>query len=129
MRELASSPAILDRLNVVLVSFYEPEVAKQWLRDNNTNFPMYMDAKSETYKVLGYHPTATIKAKTVFKGILIILKTRTIQRPPPNTILPTQMGGNMIADKDGKILYLHRSVSPDDRPSVRNILTVLSALK
>ena len=127
MRELASSPAILDRLNVVLVSFYEPEAAKQWLRDNNTNFPMYMDAKSETYKVLGYHPTGTLPFKTVFKAIIIGLKTRTIPPNPQN--LPAQMGGNMIADKDGKILYLHRSVSPDDRPSVRDILNVLSALK
>ena len=127
MRELGSSPAILDGLNVVLVSFYNPEAAKQWMQNANTNFPMYIDSKSDTYDMLGFHPTFSLGLKTVFKGIGLVLTGRSPKNIPGER--PTQMGGDMITDKDGKILYLYRSVTPDDRPSVRNILNLLPTLK
>lgn len=129
MRQLASNPAVSDRLNVVLVSFYEPELAKEWMRSISINLPMYIDAKSDTYKMMGYHPRGSIGIKTVFRAVLIGLRRRHLPPPPPGGDIPAQLGGDVIADTSGKILYLYRSVTPDDRPPVRDIVNVLPTLK
>ena len=112
---------ILDQFNVVLVSFYDRETAKKWINDVRTNFPMYIDSDYAIYKQLGYKSIANVKAKTIVKTFIYIVRTYTIPTIPRGDI-STQAGGNLIITKEGKVLYFYRSERPDDRPSVEDML-------
>ncbi|KAI6652685.1 Thioredoxin-like protein AAED1 [Oopsacas minuta] len=124
IRELENTPAILDQLNVVIVSNFEKDAIKEWKQKVNTTLPMYMDPELDLYKIMGFSETANTKAKTFFKAIILSMKTRSIpQRSGRDT--PGHLGGNMIVDKEGKVTYLYRSESPDDRPLPYDILKSL----
>ena len=40
-----------------------------------------------------------------------------------------QSGGDFLLDRDGKILFAHRSQNPSDRPSASRLLQVIDQLK
>ena len=127
MQQLGSTQALLDQLNVVLVSYYDRETAIQWMQEVNTNFPMYLDSNRSVYNILGYSALARLNAKTVFRAIKLSVKSRTfVKLPTADT--PKQMGGNVIITRDGKILYIHRCETPDDRPSADDLLKLLPTL-
>ena len=120
---------------MVLVSFFEDETAKQWIQNVDTNFPMYIDPELDLYDIFGFYKTVNVKAQTIFKLVKVAVETRSIPlltREIPlvgGRDISGQLGGNLIVDMEGKIVYLYRSARPDDRPPVRDIVNVLPTLK
>ena len=98
-----------------------------WMQETNTNFPMYIDSGNSIYNLLGYKGTASITAKVVFKAIKLAFKARSIPALP-KADLPKQLGGSMILSREGKILYIHRSETPDDRPTMDQLIRLLPTL-
>lgn len=113
---------------MVLVSFFEDETAKQWIQNVDTNFPMYIDPELDLYDIFGFSKTVNVKAQTIFKLVKVAVKTRSIPlltREIPlvgGRDISGQLGGNLIVDMEGKIVYLYRSARPDDRPAIAEIL-------
>lgn len=70
---------------------------------------MYRDKDLKTYDALGFdrEPSAEGFDMALLEGT------------------PPQMGGNLIVTKEGKILYILRSSTPDERPTVEDLLKVI----
>ena len=89
------------------------------------NFPMVLDENSVVYRALGF-PDSSYKSWHVwtlwwyFKKWYEGHSIRKIQSGEE----VTQLGGDVVVDKQGRIVYLYRCQRPDDRPTVDQLIGV-----
>ena len=120
----------MDQLDVVVVAYYDKKTALNWIKDAKTRFPMFLDQNLKVYDALGYHKTFVrmFGRNKLGKDIKITFHHLFSSLPYIKGGQTPQMGGDMITNKEGKILYIHRSESPDDRPSPEELVTLLKTL-
>ena len=109
------------------------EGAKKWLQDTNCEFRMFVDPERQLYNALGLKRSV---AKVWSISALVYYAEQ--KRSGRKLVAmfdeddPTQMGGDFVFDKNGKLALIHRSKVSTDRPSVENLLKCvrdLSVLK
>ena len=127
MQELASSQQALGELRITLIANYDSETAANWLNETNVDFPFYLDRTSAVYRAMGL-PVSSLKSWHVYTLWWYAKKAyqgHQIQWPRGDEEV-SQLGGDMIVNSLGKIVYLYRCERPDDRPSIGQLVDGLS---
>jgi peroxiredoxin len=114
-------------VEVLLVSFGAPEVAKIWLEESCPEFRLLLDSERAAYRTYGLERSwlRSWNLKTLWRYIQLLSagrKWRGIQGDS------SQLGGDFIIDKEGIVRLAYRSHDPTDRPTVTNLLTILHQL-
>ena len=109
----------LAKLSIVLIANYDRETAMNWLIETNVDFPFYLDQTSAVYRALDF-PVSSLKSWHIYTLWWYLKKAfqgHSIPLPRGDEDI-SQLGGNIIVNKEGKILFLHRCERPDDRPTI-----------
>ena len=112
--------------HIVIISFTSSiNSIQQWKEETRCFFDIYCDSNRVLYRYLEFPSDAFSRVWNIevldyyveqkLKGIIL-----------PNPIDPNddpnQMGGNLIVNQNGQILFLYRSRSPTDRPTIQQLL-------
>lgn len=127
MAQLRQHAAELASLNaqVVAISFGTALGAQTWLEETGAPFKLLLDPNRVAYRAYGLeHSLVRSWGWNVWwryiELLLVGQKWRGIQGDSG------QLGGDFIVDTDGVIRWAYRSHDPTDRPSMNQLLAVLS---
>jgi len=120
---------LLDELNavVLIISFESPDALRRfhWFRD--LPFLVVSDQPRRLYNSFGLHSRALhqlFDRETIRSYIRGLWHGRLPARPHADT---HQLGGDVVLNPAGEVVFVHRSGTPADRPSVETLLQVLRA--
>lgn len=108
-----------------LVSFAGAERAEAFRQELGLSMPCLLDNDRALYQAYGlargsawqiFHP------RVFARYLTLIARHRPLRRPVDD---PYQLGGDVVIGKDGRILWIYRSRTPADRPSVDRLLQYL----
>ncbi len=113
---------------VLLVAFEDkPFWIKIWLEETGTDYPFLLDVERKVYGAYGlrYSKWRVWSPKTLSHYLWAFISRKKVFNTGGDT---GQMGGDFIIDDNGRILMVHRSVEPADRPSVDEIIATLKGV-
>ncbi len=113
---------------VVLITFTRPRNLRGFQRRLGLTYPVLADEARATYRAygLGRGSWRRVWGLRTMKAYGRLLRAgRRLRLPAADTL---QLGADFIVDAEGRVAYAYRSVGPDDRPSVDDLITTLRAL-
>ncbi|KAL2098850.1 hypothetical protein ACEWY4_005330 [Coilia grayii] len=130
LKELEARQGALDQqsVRVVVVSFGCQEGAQHWLEETGCTYDMLLDPQRNVYAAFGFG--VSLLQVLGFNNMLQYSEFIMDNFKFPNP-LPTiqddmfQLGGDVLLDDAGKVLFSHRCTSPLDRPKVDAILSAI----
>ncbi len=118
----------LDRMGdaeVAVVTFAAPDELAPYRRHLDLPFPVLADPDRALYRRFGF-PRASFRAiygvGTLRMYARLLRQGRRLRLPQQDT---RQLGGDVVVGPDGRIVEVFRPRSPDDRPSVAELLAAL----
>lgn len=126
MAQLCQRQAELEqrRARVTIISFSAPPYVRTWLQETGAPFQVLLDSELSAYRRYGLERSLvrTLSPRTVLHYTLNWYKVPLWRYGQEDV---TQLGGNFIVDADGKLLLIHRSSEPVDRPTMDQLFAVL----
>lgn len=112
----------------LIISFGSDYWARLWLQETGSPFPLLLDPQRSVYRAYDLERSLlrSWNLRTIgfyARALLSRSAWRGIQGDS------SQLGGDFVVDADGLIRLAYRSHDPTDRPSVRELLSVLRQLK
>ena len=116
-------------VEVLAISFASPELLRGFGARLNLPFSVAADPERNSYRKYGlltgsrwavWHP------RVLWKYAVLISRGMKLQRPSSRGDL-SQLGGDFVIDRCGKIRLAHPSRRPDDRPDVSVLLRALAS--
>lgn len=121
---LGELEAVAPGLRVVVVTFAPVERLAGWRERLGLPFDLAADPERRAYRDWGllvgsrwavWHPWVLVRyARLVLSGMAL-------QKAAADDDL-AQLGGDFLLDAAGRIVFVHRSERPDDRPGVGELL-------
>ena len=110
-------------VNIVIVSFAEPERLRRYQRVHAWPFTLLADPRREAYSHFGFKPLTWRRvfswpAMRVYAHLL--WRGRKIESYGRDDYF--QSGGNLLIDGEGRLHFVHHSRDPADRPKVSQLL-------
>ncbi len=116
-----------DLLQVLVISFGNTEAIEGFRARLGLPFPVASDPDQKAYRDYGIGKTSfwgLWSPRVFWNYFKLVLRGRKLQHSPePEDV--HQLGGDILLDENGKILFVHVSRSPVDRPAARRILEAL----
>lgn len=106
-----------------MVTFAEAPLLAAFEREVGLGFAYYGDPGRGAYEALGFGRASRARVwlhPRVLARYAQLLARGRRPRPPQEDTL--QLGGDVLADPDGRIEWVYRSAGPEDRPSAAAIL-------
>jgi AhpC/TSA antioxidant enzyme len=112
-------------VEVVLISFATPELARHWQEATQFPFPMFLDPERSAYRAfgLGSSVLAAWHPKMFLYYFRLLVKGRKLM---PVKGDPYQLGGDFLLDAQGSVRFAYPSADPADRPPLSDILNAVS---
>ena len=129
--EVSAQKSEFDRrgTRIVIVSFREASRLREYQERRRWPFPVLADPDRKVYRTFGL---PKFKLCRVFSPSTIKLYRQLIRRGLKREQYDGadifQSGGDFLLNRDGKILYAHRSKDPADRPTVSTLLQWIDQL-
>lgn len=115
--------------NLVLIGQLTPRHATHFRRRQGIDLPVLADEERASYKAAGAKIASVgelLGPKVLAKGLLTTARTRQVQG---RTIgHPAQLGGAMVIDRNGEIVWSHMSKDASDSAPPEEILTAVRGL-
>lgn len=111
-----------------MVTFAAAPLLAGFEREVGLGFTYYGDPGRGAYEALGFGRASTARVwmhPRVLARYAQLLARGRRPRPPQDDAL--QLGGDVLADAEGHIEWVYRSVGPEDRPSPAAILAAAGA--
>ena len=108
-------------VSVAVVSFAKPERLRRYHDQKRWPFLMLADPDRTAYAVLGF---SRIPLHRLFSPRMLLVYWRLWRKGRRSKYEKDdifQGGGDALIDAEGRILYIHRSHDPADRPSVTTL--------
>lgn len=113
---------------VLVVTFDDLEAAGYYRSALELPYPVASDPTREAYRDYGLARGSTFQVwhpRTLWHYAKLVLgKGMKLQHPTGDADL-SQLGGDFVIDGAGLIRFAHRSLRPDDRPAVDDLLEAL----
>ena len=116
------------KVEVLLISFGAPEVARVWLEEKCPSFQLLLDTERISYRAYGLERSwlRSWNLKTQWYYVRALLSGRKWRGIQGDS---TQLGGDFIVSPGGKLLFAYRSYDPTDRPKVSELIAFLKETK
>jgi hypothetical protein len=116
---------------VIGVSFASPQMVALFLAESPMPFPVLSDTPKTAYQALGLGRTSwrsILRAGVVWRYLKLIFGGWLPRRSSKDADV-LQLGGDFVLDAQRRLVLVHRSAEPTDRPSIDCLLqAVRSAL-
>jgi AhpC/TSA antioxidant enzyme len=111
-------------VEVVLISFATPELARHWQEATLFPFPMFLDPERRAYAAfgLGSSVLAAWHPRMFWYYFRLLAKGRRLM---PVKGDPYQLGGDFLLDAQGSVQLAYPSADPADRPPFSQILAAV----
>ena len=113
--------------DVLVVCFDAPAVAGQYRQLIGLSVEVASDENRAAYQAYGLDRAPlwrVLNLRTVLKYVSLVRSGMRFRRTLGEEDR-YQMGGDFVVDPEGRLRFVHRSLRPDDRPSVRALLDAL----
>lgn len=111
----------------VVVSFESPARAAMFANAESVPFPLLLDPTRRAYAAFGLQKGTASRLwgwSTLTAYLRGIVQGRRLALPHADI---TQLGGDFVLNAEGRIVFVHRSEEPADRPAISEILAALDA--
>ena len=129
LAQLRQHTGEIDRLGarVVVISFEPPDRLAAFADQEHLPFTVLSDPDRVGYRYFGL---VRGRARVIWnlaaaRAYLVGALRGRLPRFPRGDL--AQLGGDVVLGADGRVLYLHRSAEPSDRPNVAALLAALRA--
>ncbi len=117
-------------VEVVVVAFAIPEWLAVYERElGRPGLRFLSDPDRASYRAFGFPRGSTrrvwLDARVWRRYAALIARGR---RPRPAREDPLQLGGDVLADRDGIVRWTYRSTGPEDRPSLAEVRAAAATL-
>ena len=111
---------------IVVVSFAEPGKLSSYIEHHRWPFTVLADPDRKAYGAFALKclPWWRVFSPAMFK-LYLRLARKGLQRRDYGKEDVYQSGGDFVLDREGNILFAHRSEDPGDRPQVGNLLMAI----
>ena len=115
----------LKQYHIVIISFTSSiNSVHQWKNETQCSFKIYCDPHRCLYRHFGFPSNAYARVWNIETLDYYVEQKVSGKKLPtkldPNDD-PNQMGGDVIINRDGHVIWVHRSKSPTDRPSLQQL--------
>lgn len=110
---------------VVAIGMGRVDMARHFAETRSIPFTLLVDERRESYRALDLKVGSWLDAagpKVWMRGIKGTLAGHVSTLPKQD---PKQMGGVMVVDRGGDVLYLHRAEESSDNPPIDEVLKAL----
>ena len=116
---------------VVVVTFDDPTSALQWLHETECQYSIVCDTERKLYRHFGFRGCAVRETWSVRTQIWYAEARLAGRKLTPIRAGDDlhQMGGDVVVDAQSGVRWVYRSSTPDDRPSVEQLLKVVGEEK
>jgi len=110
---------------VVVVAHSILQSAQTWLESYGFEFPLLVDGEQTLYKTLGLGRSVSLwKMPTLIRYVEQVMSGEKLLRSFEGDDLHL-MGGDLMVDSSGKLLYVYYGKTTYDRPTVSELLEQL----
>ena len=113
-------------VSIVVISFAEPQRLAQYQEHHQWPFVMLTDPKRTVYDAFALRRLSWLQ---VFSPATLKLYWRLLREGKKREDYGKddiyQGGGDFLIDRDGNLLFAHRSRDPADRPAVAKLLEII----
>ena len=111
---------------IVVVSFAPPEKLAQYQAHVQWPFPVLADPERKAYAAFALERLSWFRVfSPATLKLYVKLFRKGLRRQDYGKEDVYQSGGDFLLDRQGNILFAHRSVDPADRPSVSTLLKAI----
>lgn len=115
----------LVRCHIVIISFTSSiESIRQWKEETQCSFPIYLNSDRSLYRYLTFPNNAYARVwniQTLDYYVEQKIAGKSLPKKLDENDDPHQMGGNVLVNRTGEILFFYRSQTPTDRPSLEQL--------
>lgn len=117
-------------VSVVVVSFAEPTKLVHYQELHRWPFPIFADPERKAYRAFDLQRLSLFRvfSPVTLKRYLQLLFKGMKQEPYGGEDI-YQSGGDFLLDREGNILFAHRSQDPADRPAPAKLLEVIDQFR
>jgi peroxiredoxin len=129
--EVQSFKAEFDRrsVSIVVVSFTEPLKLVRYQEFHHWPFTLLADPERRAYRALALKRLSWLRVfSAATLKLYVKLLREGLKREDYGKDDIYQSGGDFLVDREGNILFAHRSQDPADRPSVAELLRAIDRL-
>lgn len=115
---------------LIAVSQSRPEALAWLLRAEPRPFPFVGDPQRVAYRAFGLERGGWgmfFRPRALGRYLGLMLRGWRMRRPGPGEDV-RQLGGDFILDRNRRLVYTHRSIGPEDRPPVGDLIERFRAL-
>lgn len=115
----------LEGAEVALVLFTAPRNLRGYRGRNALPYSVVTSEDRAAYRAYGLPRGAVTRVwgwRTVREYGRLLRRGRRLERPSEDTL---QLGGDFVVGPDGRLVYAFRSVGPDDRPPVDDLVAAV----
>lgn len=116
-------------VGIVVISFAEPERLAPYQEHHHWPFILLADPKRIAYQAFALKRLSLLRVfspSTLRLYIRLLREGKKIQSYGKDDYY--QAGGDFLIDRQGDILFAHRSQNPADRPSIEKLLEVIDRI-
>ncbi len=117
-----------DAVDVVVVTFTKARNLKGYRRRFAEPFTVVADTELQLYAAMGFGRGSVRRVwglKMVKAYIPILRGGAKLEKVDEDTL---QLGGNVVLDADGTLVWRYAGAGPDDRPSVDDVVEAIRSL-
>jgi len=113
-------------VKVVVVAFSEPATLVHYQEHHQWHFPILADPERKAYQAFGLERLSwhRVYSLATLKLYLKLFRKGLVRQDYGESDV-YQAGGDFLIDRNGTILFAHRSDEPADRPSVSTLLKAI----
>jgi peroxiredoxin len=113
-------------VKLVLIGQATPRQAAHFRRRREIELPVLADENRQTYKIAGLKVGGfmdLLGPKVVAKGAMTTARTRMLQGKTVGNA--AQLGGAMVIDRDGRVLWSHKAKDASDNASPEDLIAAV----
>jgi hypothetical protein len=108
---------------VVVVAFASPASLSTFQQRFSFEGALLLsDEPRAAYAAFGFDRASTARVwldpRVWWRYAGLLLRGRRIERPEQDTL---QLGGDVLADREGRVRWIYRSTGPEDRPTIAQL--------